>query len=165
MSGSEAAGHVPIFARQYETAHLDFGVLVDILNNPDKYTKPIPGVTFLNQHRVNFEEVATLRHTWWEVSDALEVLAANGHVTDLQEGDWLETHTRTIQLTKPGAIAYRKQTYLKEAEEEEIRGLKSRMSRIEYRQKNLGLFYDGAKLLLGAVIGALVAWLVARAKR
>ncbi|HEY4109565.1 hypothetical protein [Puia sp.] len=164
MTGSDAAGHVPIFARQYATAHLDFGVLVDILNNPGKYDKPIPGVKFVNQHRVKFEEVNTARHAWWEVSDALEVLVANGHVVDLQEGNWQETHTRTIQLTKPGAIIYRKQTYLKEAEEEEIRGLKGRLSRIEYRQKRLGLLYDGAKVLLGAVIGALVTYLVAKAK-
>ena len=111
-----------------------------------------------------FEDVATPRHAWWQVSDALELLEANSHIKDLQEGDWLQTHTRTIQLTKEGAIAYRKQTYLREAEEEEIRGLKTRISRIEYRQKNLGLVYDAANILLGAIIGALVTTLVAKAK-
>lgn len=161
--GSEAKGMTAIYKRQYGTSYLEFGVLVDILNNPKKYEKNPEGVTFLNQHHVSTKEVVITKYNWFEVTEAIEVLVLNGHVRDsLPENIFEDSAKRYVYLLPKGAIDYRNKFYLKQFEEAELKSLSTKISRIEYRLKKYGFGYDVLKATIGGVIGAIITLLTTR---
>lgn len=160
QTGSDIKGHTAIYKREYPTAYLEFGVLVDILNAPEKYKKGIEGVTFLNEYKLTVENVTTDKYNFVQVSDAIESLTDNGHVEDKPQGQWLEYFRRDIYLTPKGAIAYRNQYYLREAEEEQVRGIKAKISKFDYNEKKYKLLYYIFYGIIGAVIGVLVTLVI-----
>ncbi|MBS1600429.1 MAG: hypothetical protein JST75_19525 [Bacteroidetes bacterium] len=161
--GSEEKGMTAIYKRQYGTSYLEFGVLVDILNNPKKYEKNPEGVTFLNQHTVSTKEVVITKYNWFEVTEAIEVLVLNGHVRDsLPENIFEDSAKRYIYLLPKGAIDYRNKFYLKQFEEAELKSLATKISRIEYKLKRYGFWYDILKGAIGGIIGAAITLLTTR---
>lgn len=161
--GSDAKGMTAIYKRQYSTSYLEFGVLVDILNNPKKYESYPEGVTFLNQHHVSATEVVITKYNWFEVTEAIEVLVLNGHVRDsLSENIFEDSAKRYIYLLPKGAIDYRNNFYLKQYEEAELKSLSTKISRIEYKLKRYGFWYDIAKGAIGGIIGAAITLLTTR---
>ena len=159
--GSEAKGMSAIYKRQYGTSYLEFGVLVDILNDSKKYEKNPPGVTFLNQYTASINEVTITKHNWFEVTEAIEVLVLNGHVRDsLPENIFEDSAKRFIYLLPKGAIDYRNKFYLNLHEEAELKTLSTKISRIEYNLKRYGFWYDLLKGAIGGLIGAGITLLV-----
>lgn len=83
--GSEAKGYIPIYKRSYGNCLLHFGTLVDILNNPQKYkTKPADdnNIHYLQNKITRREEVEIKNFEWFAVSDAIEMMKNNGHISD-----------------------------------------------------------------------------------
>src|SRR6266487_4332550 len=71
---------MPVYKRSYEYSSLHFGTLVDILNNPEKYTPEKTksnNIHHLKELIVHKEDVEAdkMKYGWIEVNDALEVLA------------------------------------------------------------------------------------------
>ncbi|HEX7846800.1 MAG TPA: hypothetical protein VF476_13445 [Chitinophagaceae bacterium] len=121
ISGHNEAGKtIPLYKRSYESSYLNFGTLVDILNNPGKYTWDIikgERQTELNwlQKKVTFrEEIVISKYSFVQVSEALEILVQNDHVKDDSNLNVFNpSGYRCIQLKLEGAIAFRNEFYLK----------------------------------------------------
>ena len=161
--GSEHHGYTPIYKRMYGTSHLEFGLLVDMLNNPEKYSSDrLDGKISWNSVSLKREDVVTRKYGWFEVSEAIDVLEYNQHIKDsIPDNIYVDSGTRIITLTAKGVIAYRNKQYLKEYESEELRTLSHKISKIEYRQKRYGFWYDILKFIIGGIIGALITLLSA----
>ena len=107
--GTEAEGMIPIYKRTYDNCILQYGTLVDILNNPEKYKKrPEEGNTiFYWQEKITRDnEIIIKDFGWYQVSDALELMAYNKHVKDsFPETPFVKDITnRKITLTYDGVV-------------------------------------------------------------
>lgn len=109
-SGNEVDGFDPIYKQSVPSSFLHFGTLVDILNSPDKYKEL---QSKISQLRIKKHEIKDEKYSFKDVSIAIEVLSANGHVKD-EYG----SQQRVVRLTEPGAIALFKKVYLKEVQKE-----------------------------------------------
>jgi hypothetical protein len=140
-TGTFAGGQYPIYKQGVQSCHLDFGTLVDIIVNPDKYKGPNPKLT---EKRTTIEEINTTPEILKEIAISVEVLNANGHVRDVVKG----TESRHAYLTEEGAIALFKKTYL---HEREIRDSTISTNRLSRRVARITIFF----VALTAVIGFL----------
>ncbi|OSZ79710.1 hypothetical protein CAP36_00125 [Chitinophagaceae bacterium IBVUCB2] len=160
----------PVFKRDYEYSSLHFGTLVDILNSPEKYTNdkmPIGVIGWLKNLSVTYEEVipeAEMKYQWAEVSEALEVLALNNHIkeTPVEIHIYSDNMKRVVYLKNEGALAFRNNYYLKEAE---IELSIARSYEIQKRDLWLKKYWIGveiSKYVMGGIVGALIALGLAR---
>lgn len=135
--GSEKVGHLAIFKRTYSHCSLQFGTLVDILNNPHKYkTRPAneSNITYLQDKKTKLEEVEIKDFDWYVVSDALELLKHKDHISDDAATSIFENiKDRQITLTYLGVIAFLDKYYLKEHK-------KAELSKLDEERLNLDVF-------------------------
>src|ERR1700756_4717312 len=86
--GLTADSSIPIHKRDYKTGRLDYSVLVDMLNNPEKYTAGIMNASrqadiYYYQNLVlTTEEIDIKKYSYQQVSAALENLSADGNITE-----------------------------------------------------------------------------------
>jgi len=122
--GSESKGYIPIYRRSYGNCVLHFGTLVDIINNPVKYTtKPADNnnIYYLQNKITRREEVEIKSFEWFAVSDAIELMKNNGHISDESPtGVFDDIVHRIIGLKYEGAIAYINRYYLKEYKKSQL---------------------------------------------
>ena len=154
----------PVFKRDYEYSSLHFGTLVDILNSPEKYTQdkiPIGVIGWLKNLSVSYEEVIPedkMKYSWNEVSEALEVLVLNDHIKEspVEIHIYSDNMKRVIYLKHAGALAFRNNFYIKEAEKESaiVRGQEIQ-KRDLWLKKNFW-YIEAAKYIMGGIIGALI---------
>jgi len=133
--GSEAKGYIPIYKRSYGNCLLHFGTLVDILNNPQKYkTKPADdnNIHYLQNKITRREEVEIREFEWFAVSDAIEMMKNNGHLSDDSPTGVLDDVVhRIIGLKYEGAIAYINKYYLKEYKKAQLSGLEEERLKLD----------------------------------
>jgi len=122
--GNQREGTVAIHKMIDGTAQLQFGVLVALLNDWDRYTadaalkqakeviaptNPLP----LNQYRLKREEIEITKYSFEEVAMAVELLEFNEDVKDYMANGNTLSEDRVIQLTNKGAASLNSQYYLK----------------------------------------------------
>ena len=133
--GSEAKGYIPIYKRSYGNCVLHFGTLVDILNDPQKYkTKPADdnNIHYLQNKITRREEVEIRDFEWFAVSDAIEMMKNNGHLSDdSPTGVFDDVVHRIIGLKYEGAIAYINKYYLKEYKKAQLSGLEEERLKLD----------------------------------
>jgi hypothetical protein len=133
--GSEAKGYIPIYKRSYGNCLLHFGTLVDILNKPQKYkTKPADdnNIHYLQNKITRREEVEIREFEWFAVSDAIEMMKNNGHLSDDSPTGVLDDVVhRIIGLKYEGAIAYMNKYYLKEYKKAQLSGLEEERLKLD----------------------------------
>lgn len=135
--GVEAEGMIPVYKRTYGNCILHYGTLVDILNNPEKYKKrPKDSNTVFHwQEKITRDnEIVIKDFGWYQVSDALELMAYNKHIEDsFPKTPFVEDILhRTITLTYEGVVAYLGGYYLKEYK-------KRQLEKIEEERLNLNV--------------------------
>ena len=133
--GSEAKGYIPIYKRSYGNCLLHFGTLVDILNNPQKYkTKPADdnNIHYLQNKITRREEVEIRNFEWFAVSDAIEMMKNNGHMSDdSPTGVFDDVVHRIIGLKYEGVIAYINKYYLKEYKKAQLSSLEEERLKLD----------------------------------
>lgn len=118
-SGSDISGHTAIDKYQIESATLQFGMLVALLNDYDKYSiKTNQQSTFLNKRKLSREQIEITKYDWQDVAMAIDNLEFNGDVKEKTFGNWLEQIDREISLTTKGLISYNTQFYIKQSQKE-----------------------------------------------
>ncbi|CAN5454523.1 hypothetical protein BH11BAC5_BH11BAC5_50650 [soil metagenome] len=139
---------IAVYKRHYKTSYLEFGILVDLLNNPIKYVERPEGIISFNQLIANRDEVEIKKYNWFEVSEAIEVLTLNEQVTDSFPDDPFNSSSkREICLTPKGAIDFRNKFYIKIFEKEETQ-------KLELSAKRNWLRNDLIKFMCTATLGA-----------
>ena len=105
--------------RNYNTVSLQFGILVDMMNNTQRYSDP--NIAF-NGFELFQNEIKTDRYSIGKVSNAIEVLVFNEHVKDeyVEHRPPLQSGSRKIVLTPKGAIDYRDNFYLNKNETDSL---------------------------------------------
>lgn len=112
--GSEADGYIAINKLMPETAILQFGMLVALLNDYDKHIVGSPGEpTFPNQRKIKREQINDNKYSFEDVAMAIETLEFNDEIKDIGQGAWIDIVDRQIQLTRKGVVSYNTQVYLK----------------------------------------------------
>ncbi|MEK7225334.1 MAG: hypothetical protein AAB221_06595 [Bacteroidota bacterium] len=142
-SGNEVDGFDPLYKQSVSSSFLHFGTLVDILNSPDKYSGSQPKIS---QLRVKKHEIKDEKYSFKDVSIAIEVLSAIGHVKD----DYGNMQ-RIIRLTESGAIALFTKTYLKE-KQREVRDEQLHNSTVDTNK--------WMRIFTGVLVGSAVATLI-----
>jgi hypothetical protein len=166
QTGSDREGYVPIYKKNYLQSTLHFGTLVDMLNTPEKYRSdnlPKGNFDYLKNLIKKDGEINLTPHSYEDVSEAIEVLAANEHVEDSAPTSFYDDRSeRKIRLTQKGIIGYRTQFYLKEAERElsVFRGYE--IQKKDRWLKKYWLFVEISKYVVGGIVGALIAFGVSR---
>ena len=142
--GTEAKGYVPIYKRSYGSCHLHFGTLVDILNNPEKYsTTPADEINigYLQRKVTLREEIEIREFEWFSVSDAIELMKVNGHITDNSATKYFDDVVeRIIDLTYEGAIAYLNKFYLKEYKKAELLSIEEERLKLDLEKLRYEFF-------------------------
>lgn len=100
-----------------------------------------------------------MKYKWVEVNDALEVLSLNKHVkeSEVKIDIYSDNTKRVIYLTNEGAIAYRTNYYIKEAEKELSVIRSYQIQKRDLWLKKRWLLVEAAKYIMGGIIGALIA--------
>ena len=136
--GSEATGYIPIYKRSYGGCVLHFGTLVDIINNPIKYTtKPADNnnIHYLQNKVSRREEVEIKDFEWFAVADAIELMKNNGHISDDSPTVVFDDIMhRIIALKYEGAIAYINKYYLKEYKKSQLGILKEERLKLDVKK-------------------------------
>jgi hypothetical protein len=120
-TGSEAAGHIPLYEFQIETAFLQFGTLVALLNHPEKLKPDNSTINYYQNLITKKEDVIETKYTWFQVARAIETLVESEEVTKHIKGQWLSLEGKEIRLTKKGAKSLNLKKYLKKYEKERSR--------------------------------------------
>jgi hypothetical protein len=137
-AGTKVEGHCPLYKDDISTCVFELGYLVDLLNNPDKYVnRVIEENNLFNEIRVKWEDVKITKYSWQEVSDAIEILLYNEHVSVMMQYEQDLPKYRTITLLKKGAIDYKKKFYLEEAQKENYNDIIRRLTEIDVDVKEL----------------------------
>jgi hypothetical protein len=145
---------IPIYKRDYNYAKIHFGTLVDILNNPKKYDKN----NAVQDIIVKYKEVDVKRYNFIDVSNAIEVLLFNGHVTEINvKNSHFQTTLRSIVLTDKGAIDYRLGYYLNEKEKQDSIIRSYEIQRRDKWLKKNWYIVEILKYIMGGIIGAAIA--------
>lgn len=160
-TGSDEKGMTPLYKRDYAYSTMQFGVLADLIYNPEKYTKekrPSHIIYYLQNEKRTKEQVNITEAQWYALADAVEVLATNKHITDISPHNiFSQENDRRVSLTHIGALSYRNKYYLKQYEIEEITDLNNRITRLELKQKKHWLRNELIKFSCTATLGALIA--------
>lgn len=158
--GTPDGKFIPLFKRDYSIATIHFGTLVDIVNNPDKYSENKSVQSII----IKYEDVNDniRKYKWIDVSNAIELLELNAQVIDEPKlNEYGQCIERKISLTKKGAIDYRKKYYSKQSESEKIEEIKNAVTRIEHKLKLHWLRNEIIKYtvttIVGAILGAIIA--------
>jgi hypothetical protein len=117
-TGSEERGNIPLYEFQIGTARLHFGTLVGLLNNPEKYEVPQGQIRYLHDYKTKREDVTEIRYTWYEVSSAVDTLASRFEVEKEIQGQFVNTQSKIIKLTKKGFQSLNTKKYIKKYETE-----------------------------------------------
>lgn len=150
----------PIYKRHVGFNRMQFGALADLVFNPVEYTpdkRPANQPLYFQNLKKTKEQVNITNNDWYNLSDAIEILASNNHVKDEGADNPYQVSDRTISLTKEGLLAFKKNQYLKEYETEQINDLKNDITRLELKQKKYWLRNDLLKIVISAILGALLA--------
>lgn len=161
--GSAEKGMTPIYKRHYGFNQLQFGVLADIIFNPDKYGKPSNNsgeLMYIQKKKATKEEVSISEKQWYDLSDAIEVLSYYKHIKDEGADNPYQVDDRMIRLTIEGVLAYKKKEYLKKYEEDEMNTLKNKITKLELNEKSHWLRNELVKFCCTAILGALLATLL-----
>jgi hypothetical protein len=163
---------MPVYKRSYEYSSLHFGTLVDILNNPEKYTPEKTksnNIHHLKELIVHKEDVEpnNMKYGWIEVNDALEVLAINGHIKEgsVEINIFSDNMKREIFLTGKGAIDYRTGFYLKELDKELSAKRGYEIQKRDLWLKKYWILVEISKYVIGGIIGASIALAVAEIRK
>ena len=114
--GLTADSSIPIHKRDYKTGKLDYSVLVDMVNAPEKYTYEImraarqEDIYHYQTLMLTSEEISTKKYDFLEVSKAIENLESDECIEE-EVKDVLTMRSRPIHLTKKGELAYLNETY------------------------------------------------------
>jgi hypothetical protein len=115
--GSDAKGMIPIDKELIGYCSLHYGVLVDKMNNPEKYVKPDLDI---RNKKITKEEVEIKKYNWLEVNTAIENLAFNKDIEEKLDDGWVYTTERVIKLTEKGFYSYNSQSYYKAYKRENL---------------------------------------------
>lgn len=149
---------VIIAKRDYSSATLDFGTLVDIVNSPEKYADKKSFTIDLTK-----DEITTNTYNFGQVSNAIEVLVFNEQVIDkVIENSTLQSGSRKITLTKKGAIDYRDMFYLKEQQKNNSILINYDIQKKDRWLKKYWYLVEIAKYIMGGIIGAAITLAVVR---
>jgi hypothetical protein len=160
--GSQAEGMTAIHKIIPESAILQFGVLVALVNNSDKYNTPPPGQsTFPNQWKFKREQVEDNKYSFDDVATAVETLEFNEDVKDLSGTGALNLEDRQIQITKKGIVSFNTQFYLKADLADAINESALSTNRAVQRtaKATVLLFWATLLVVLATVLPAVISYL------
>jgi hypothetical protein len=159
--GITADSSVPIHKRDYKTGQLDYSVLVDMLNSPEKYTPERiraarkEDIYYYQKLILTTEDIPIRRYTYQQISTAIENLEADGNVTEDEVKDVLKMRCRPINLTKKGELAFLNETYTLKFAKESLDEKVSKIGLLNDKRLKLSTRFTGiiavAALLILAV--------------
>jgi hypothetical protein len=115
--GLTADSSIPIHKRDYSTGRLDFSVIVDMVNNPHKYTSAImraareEDIYHYQKLVLTTEEIRIQHYSYQQISAAIENLESVGNIQEDEVENILTMRNRPIDLTKKGKLAFLNETY------------------------------------------------------
>lgn len=149
---------IPYFQTDYKNCSLHYGTLVDILNNPEKYTDD----KSLSGGIATREDITLRTHSYKDVSDAIEVLVYNGHVRLYPENELDHHGSNQIYITPKGAIDFRTKYYWKEYDKIMSIERNYEIQKMDRWQKKFWIFVNLSKYIIAATIGAAITWFFTR---
>jgi|GEM_PF-5478608 hypothetical protein len=115
--GLTADSSIPIHKRDYSTGRLDFSVIVDMVNNPHKYTSAImraareEDIYHYQKLVLPSEEIRIQHYSYQQISAAIENLESDGNIQEDDVENILTMRSRPIDLTKQGKLAFLNESY------------------------------------------------------
>jgi hypothetical protein len=115
--GLTADSSIPIHKRDFKTGRLDYSVLVDMVNAPEKYSYEImraarqEDIYHYQNLMLTSEDISTKKYDFLEISKAIENLESDECIEEDEVENVLNMRHRPIHLTKKGALAYLNETY------------------------------------------------------
>jgi hypothetical protein len=116
QTGNDEDGYKPFDKFQLATGFLQYGTLVDLIFNPDKY-KGNNGVIAQNI-TTKRSEVGISIDKWNLVNKAIEILEINGDVKDVVEGEFTDIKNRKVYITAKGLQSLNTDFYIREYKRE-----------------------------------------------
>jgi hypothetical protein len=124
--GMTADSSVPIHKRDYKTGRLDYSVLTDMLNSPEKYTPAAmraareEDIYFFQDLILTTEDIIIKKYSYQQISRAIENLEADGNITEDEIKNVLAMRCRPINLTKKGELAFLNEAYTRKFAKESL---------------------------------------------
>ena len=159
-SGNQEEGYDPIYKRNYAFSVLHFGTLADAMYHPEKYSqdkRPSGDINYMQNKKAKRGDVGIIESQWYDLANAIDVLKINDHVSDsVSDKAYLELEERKRTLRRKGAIDFRNEFYIKEAENALSVRTALKIQRLDHWQKKNWLFVEIAKYVMGGIIGAAI---------